>query len=269
MKNISDYKLVYLDTNVVSDISKPGNLVMKFLKLYPPNEGFLLCFSTYTLYEIRKSDKFYEGFKKLYSLFPCAIVMSYFPLGKMEIELLIGDIEEISPIIFAPAGLNFEGKKLLPNSLDLLLERKEVVDGFNSIDIYTPKYLSEIINLLDEPEFKSVKNKRSVFIKKYKYYELRKRFLLNENVLHKVNMRKMKTLEILAYTVYYKFFSDSQRKTSINDIIDILIMTTVPYVHTFISERNSINLLEQIKKQSDVIKSVKLMTLSDLTNQDF
>lgn len=273
MKDISHYKLIYLDTNIVSDISKSGKLILKFLKEFPPNQNYLLCFSTYTLYEIRKSKKFYEGFMRLYSVFPCAILMSYFPLGKMEIDLISGNIDKISPIIFSPVGLTFEGKKMLPNSLELLLSREEVVEGFRSIDDYTPKFYNEIQNLLNEQEFisikNSVKNKRDVFLKKYKKYELRKRFLIsNDIVVDEIKLKKMKTLEVLSYCIYYKFISDPKRKYSINDIIDILIMTTVPYVHTFISERNSITILEQIKKQSSVLNSVNLMTLSDLKVDD-
>ena len=85
----------------------------------------------------------------------------------------------------------------------------------------------------------------SGFLGSYLSKHLAKKFTIK-----KVNLRKMKTLEVLAYAIYHKFLSNPQRKTSINDIIDVLIMTTVPYVHTFISERNSINILKQLKKQS-------------------
>ena len=81
-----------------------------------------------------------------------------------------------------------------------------------------------------------------------------------------VDMRKlkqMKSLDILAHAVFYKFYSDINRKKEKSDIIDILIMTTTPYVHTFISENNAIDVMRKIKRQTSAVDGLDLLTLSE------
>ena len=146
---------------------------------------------------------------------------------------------------------------------------QNVKEALEAVSDYTDEYYYEVCGLLDKPEFLSiknnVKNKRDVFIKKMIKFEMKVRFLFPEDrELDSNKLRKLKSLEMLAYCIYYKFFSNPSRKVSVNDVIDVLIMTTVPYVHTFISERNSIGIMKQLKKQTTLISSVNLLTLSDL-----
>ncbi|MBL4754055.1 MAG: hypothetical protein JKY52_10745 [Flavobacteriales bacterium] len=236
---------------------------------YPPNEDYLLSFSTYSMYEISKSAKFYGQFKQLYSIFPCVVVMSYFPLAMKEIELVAGKCETVNPILLSPVGIRIKGKKLNPDSLDILMEMPEVKNGLSSVEEYTSEYFQEISELLDHPVFMSIKstirNNRNLFLRRFALYEMRVRFLFSEDrEIEPLKLKKIKSLEMLAYCIYYKFFSDPNRKISVNDIVDALIMTTVPYVHTFISERNSIDILRKVKKQTSLINRVDLLTLSDI-----
>lgn len=85
-----EHKLVYLDTNVISNICKEGDLRHKFIAKYPISEKHLLCFSTYTLYEIARNEILYKSFKKFYSIYPCVLVISYFPLGVKEVDFIAG-----------------------------------------------------------------------------------------------------------------------------------------------------------------------------------
>lgn len=264
------HKLVYLDTNVISNICKKGNLINKFIKRYPINEKYLLCFSTYTLYEIARNETLYKDFKSFYSIYPCVVVMSYFPLGVKEIDLIEGDTSFVNPIILSPQGIKIEGKALNPNSLDILLEMPEVKDSYSNVDQYTTDFYNQAISVLDEPEFghinkEYIKNKKGDFVRTFMRYELKYRFMSGRVIkVDKKKLKRMKSLDVLAHAVFYKFFSDGNRKIEQSDIIDALIMTTTPYVHTFISENNAIDILKKIKKQTTAIDGVNLQTLSDI-----
>ncbi len=264
------HKLVYLDTNVISNICKKGDLINKFIAKYPINEKYLLCFSTYTLYEIARNETLYKDFKRFYSIYPCVLVISYFPLGVREIDLIAGDITFVNPILLSPQGIKVEGKALNPNSLDLLLEKPEVKDSFANVERYTTDFYNEAISILDKPEFGHInkdyiKNKKGDFVRTFMRYELKYRFMNGQNVpVDKKKLKRMKSLDVLAHAIFYKFFSDEKRKIEQSDIIDILIMTTAPYVHTFISENNAIDVLKKIKKQTTVIDGLNLQTLSDI-----
>ena len=264
------HKLVYLDTNVISNICKKGDLINKFIAKYPINEKYLLCFSTYTLYEIARNEILYKDFKSFYSIYPCVLVISYFPLGVKEVDLIAGDIAFVNPILLSPQGIKVDGKALNPNSLDLLCEQPEVKGSFANVDRYTIDFYNEVISVLDKPEFGHInkdyiKNKKGDFVRTFMRYELKYRFMNGQNVrVDKKKLKQMKSLDVLAHAVFYKFFSDGKRKIERSDIIDILIMTTTPYVHTFISENNAIDVLKKIKKQTTAINSLNLQTLSDI-----
>lgn len=267
-KIYKQYKLIYLDTNVISNICKEGDLIHKFNAKYPLYENYLLCFSTYTLYEIARNQTLYKHFKRVYSIYPCAVVISYFPLGVKEVDLIAGDIAFVNPILLSPQGIQIDGKRLNPNSLDILLELPEVKDSFANVDRYTTDFYNDVISVLDKPEFGHINknyitNKKGDFVRAFMKYELKYRFMNGQNVrVDKRKLKQMKSLDILAHSIYYKFFSDSERKIEQSDIIDILIMTTTPYVHTFISEKNAIDVLKKIKNQTTAIKGLNLHTLS-------
>jgi hypothetical protein len=267
------YKLVYLDTNVISNICKKGDLVQKILEKFPLEEKHLLCYSTYTLYEIAKNKTLFPTFKNFYSVYPCVIVMSYFPLAVKEIDYIAGDIEFVNPIILSPQGISIEGKTLNPNSLELLLGQPEIKVSFENIDRYTKEFYNEVISILDQPEFAhlsrdNIAKRKDDFVQTFMRYELKYRFMNGQDVnIDKKKLKLMRSLYILANATFYKFFSDIKRKIEQSDIIDILIMTTTPYVHTFVSEKNAIDILRKIKSQTDAIERLNLQKLSDIEYQ--
>ncbi|HEY9083388.1 MAG TPA: hypothetical protein VIN73_08630 [Vicingaceae bacterium] len=264
------HKLVYIDTNVISNICKKGDLINKFIAKFPIDEQYLLCFSTYTLYEIAKNETLYQNFKSFYSIYPCVLVVSYFPLAVKEIDFIRGDVAFVNPILFSPQGIKVDGKALNPNSLDFLLEQPQVKSSFANVGRYTTDFYNEVISVLDKPEFVHInkdyiKNKKGDFVRTFMRYELKYRFMNGQNVqVDKKKLKRMKSLDILAHAIFYKFFSDGKRKINQSDIIDILIMTTTPYVHTFISENNAIDVLKKIKKQTTAINGLSLQTLSGI-----
>lgn len=273
-KIYKEHKLVYLDTNVISNICKEGDLRHKFIAKYPIPEKYLLCFSTYTLYEIARNETLYSDFKAFYSIYPCVLVMSYFPLGVKEIDLIAGDVPFVNPILLSPQGIRIGGRLLNSDSLDQLLERSEVKDSFANVDRYTIDFYNEVLYVLDKPEFEHInkdyiKSKKGDFVRAFMRYELKYRFMNGRNVkVDKKKLKQMKSLDVLAHAIFYKFYSDSNRKKEKSDIIDTLIMTTTPYVHTFISENNAIDVMRKMKKQTSAINRLNLQTLSEFHREE-
>lgn len=266
------YKLIYADTNVISDICKDNKLMMTFINMFSSNEN-LLCFSTYTLYEVSRNDELYIAFKKFYAIFPCVIVVSYFPLWQKEFEFHFGDESDIDIVLHSPHGIRIDGKPLSPDSLDELMSQPQVIDGLKNVSNYIELFYNEYKSLLDEKEFSDIKNKEfklNQFIAPFKNYELRMRCFGGNPLGRKMDMKlvnKIKSLEVLAQGVCFKFYSDKQRKVSKSDIIDILIMTTFPYVDTFVSEGNCIDICKKINRSNRSNISTKLMTLSELRSR--
>ena len=265
----SGYKYVYLDTNVASDLIKDEHLFNNFLKKFPVNEKFTFAVSTYTLYEASKSKKYYNSFKRMYSVLPCFILRSYFPLSSLELDFVSGISNQVDPFILAPVGIEIEGKKMDPNSLDLLLSNASTKASLKNIEFNVQNLFSEYGSFASSwglsSTFKSSNQKKKKFLYDFERYELHKRMHVPLNLkIDKKKLAHFKSLKILSNVIYYKFISNPTRKVSINDVVDALIMTTCPYVDSFISERNSIEILRTIQRNTNLINGLNLMTLSEL-----
>lgn len=265
---IPGFKYIYADTNVVSNILKEGGIMMDFIRHFPPGESNLLCFSTYTLYEVSKNETLMTEFRKLYALFPCAIMISYFPLGVKEVDVIAGEQPYVDPVLLTPQAITVEGKRIHPDSLDILLQNPSVLDAFENVERKTEELFHEYSNLLDKDEFAQLregKMSRNQFVETFKRYELKYRFFGGQwKEPNKKNVLQMKTLEVLGQGLYYKFYSDLKRKISKSDVIDILIMTTAPYCDTFISESNCIDIYRKIINMNKCGIVTNCMTISDL-----
>jgi len=265
---IPGFKYIYADTNVVSNILKENGILIDFLRHFPPGENNLLCFSTYTLYEISKNETLMAEFRKVYAVFPCAIMFSYFPLGVRETEVISGEQPYVDPVLLTPQAISVDGKKLHPDSLNQVLQDPSVLAAFDFIENKSEEQFHEYSNLLDKVEFaqfRDTKMSRNQFVNTFKRYELKYRFFGGQwKEPNKENVLKMKTLEVLGQGLYYKFYSDLKRKSSKSDVLDILIMTTAPYCDTFISESNSIDIYRKILNMNQCGISTNCMTISDL-----
>lgn len=265
---IPGFRYIYADTNVVSNILKEGGILMDFLRHFPPGEDNLLCFSTYTLYEISKSETLMAEFRKTFAVFPCAIMFSYFPLGVRETEVISGEESYVDPVLLTPQAIRVEGKTLHPDSLNQVLLHPNVLAAFDFIENKSEELFHEYSNLLEKEEFaqfRDGKMSKNQFVNTFKRYELKYRFFGGQwKEPNKENVLKMKTLEVLGQGLYYKFYSDLKRKSSKSDVLDILIMTTAPYCDTFISESNSIDIYRKILNTNECAISTNYMTISDL-----
>ncbi|WP_343633971.1 hypothetical protein [Fluviicola sp.] len=265
---IPGFKYIYADTNVVSNILKENGILKDFLRHFPLKDYNLLCFSTYTLYEISKSETLMADFRKVFAVYPCAIMFSYFPLGVREIDVISGKEPYVDPVLLTPQAISVDGKKMHPDSLNKILQDPSILAAFDFIEHKSEELFHEYSNLLDKEEFaqfRDAKMSRNQFVNTFKRYELKYRFFGGQwKEPNKNNVLKMKTLEVLGQGLYYKFYSDLKRKTSISDVLDILIMTTAPYCDAFISESNSIDIYRKIINMNQCAISTNYMTISDL-----
>lgn len=269
MRGLEQHKYVYADTNVVSDICKPDNGLLKaFLSRFLPD--YLFCFSTYTLYEISKNDYLMERFHEFYSVFPCVIIQSYFPLAMKEFEVIEGTSSKVNPLLLSPQAIEIDGKKINPKSLQDLLEHDDVVAAINQVEVYTDSFFEEMKMIFDSEEFQGIsveKCNKNQFVGRFKKYEFRHRFLNGKKLygnFDKKKVKRMKSLEVLAQGIYYKFYSDLKRKVSKSDIIDVLIMTSAPYAETFISENNCVDIYRKILNSNNCDIKNNLMTIKEL-----
>ena len=85
--NGTKYKLVLIDTNILSEVIK--NKFQEFRKLleWTTSQKSILCFSLFTILEIRKISTIYEQFLELFSTIPCIILKSHEQLLQNEVSV--------------------------------------------------------------------------------------------------------------------------------------------------------------------------------------
>ncbi|MCO5259948.1 MAG: hypothetical protein M9916_07380 [Crocinitomicaceae bacterium] len=72
-----------------------------------------------------------KSFQKFFSSFPCAITISYFPLGLREIDFISGDVSSVDPILLSPQGIRVDGKvKEIRRSLSS--NKKNLIFDYNA-----------------------------------------------------------------------------------------------------------------------------------------
>lgn len=106
-ENGTRYKLLLLDTNALSEISKGINGSRKgFLERFSP-KYYAPCFSIYNIFELYKAEVACNAFIEFFSLFPCLVLVPYQTVVREEI---LNYDTSISPSVvfsaFTPSGKN-------------------------------------------------------------------------------------------------------------------------------------------------------------------
>jgi hypothetical protein len=68
------YSLALLDTNLFSQISTDPKTYLEALKRLVGDQLILLCFSPYSLFELRRAPAIYAAFVDVFDVYPCAIL---------------------------------------------------------------------------------------------------------------------------------------------------------------------------------------------------
>lgn len=71
------------------------------------------------------------------------------------------------------------------------------------------------------------------------------------------------TLKSMSYTVFYKFYSDINRKPALSDAFDVLIAAALYYVEAVITEAHQAEALRKLKRRDDFLHQLHVFTLRD------
>jgi hypothetical protein len=121
--NGNEYKLLLVDTNVLIEVSKKSSREFQNLIVWTTSEKFIICFSIFSLLEIRKSPKRYRQFLELFSDFPCAILKSHEQLLTDEVSVYPNP-QNINPILVGAPGRIISGNSLKDIVDSLFTENK-------------------------------------------------------------------------------------------------------------------------------------------------
>lgn len=260
--NGNQYKLVYLDTNTMSQIAKNysgagKNFMEKFL-----NGKYMVVTSAFNIYELSNSKEVTkEQITKFFDVFPLAI-MDVTP-QLVEFEKLKMDTDH-QMIIFA-MGI----KEILGTQLSTL---------FNEIE-HNPSMQKTLSDMKDDfvkemNEWRSLrmddKTNTGNWMNKFNDNLIKSMNHTFKNCMNYFEIEQLgqyKSLEVLSF-IKNQFIYSSKKEIDTNSVIDSYNASLFPYVDMYITERTVGSWLMMAKDKFVYLKDKKVYKVSDLYDKN-
>ena len=247
------YKLIYLDTNCINEISKNTKKIGKnFLENYCNGEYMFLT-SSYNIFELSKTKgETRNEIIKIFNNFPLAVIETFPQL----IEFEKNESEFNPKMIMFAMGI----KPIFNVQLEtILIKCEKDVEFQDSIKKMLLKFDS-IITMWQKQQ--KVLN-RDLEFKKNLLFSMNEIFRFEENYFEITQLGKYKSLEVMAF-IKNQFIYESKKEIRINSIIDTYNCSILPYIDIYITEKTVSSWLEKAKNKFEYISDKQIIKISDL-----
>ena len=267
--NGTDYHLVLLDTNALSEFSKHPQSLREFVTWSLGSKKYVPCFSSFSILELRQRIDVFERFKELLGMLGCFLLKGHEDLLQEEVDSY-PDPSGIVPVSASFTSLGGEG-----GNLDQVLNtafgaksmrdrekywneaRDSIVDGIASRvanfppdgDTYGP---AEERLFVEWAGFEQIGMRQPEFAKQ----------TLKVSEQH-VDMSAFPSVKATTYAVWHKFYTNRDRKWDRGDAYDIIISSAIPYMDAVITESQMADGLRKTQRVDDFIEDLEIYTLKD------
>lgn len=248
------YKLVYIDTNVINDISKNTKLTGKnFLTNFITGD-FAFVTSAFNIYEIFKTrGESRRAITNFLDAFPLMICQNYPQLVEFE---KIAPIFDPQMILFATGP-----RPLFQTQISLLLITMETDSSFClALNKMHNNFYQELMLWRSAQTPKSwLQNFNNNLL-----FSMNESFKLANNYFEVTELGKYKSLEVFSF-VKNQFVYSTSKPIEYNSIIDAYNASFLPYVDVYITERTVSSWIENIaKKKLHYLNDIVVIKISDL-----
>lgn len=268
----NDYSLVLLDTNLFSRLSIDPRTYLEALNRLVGNRMVLLCFSPYSLYELRRAPAIYAAFLDVFDVYPCAILKSEEMIFQDE-RASYDSGESINPLLFGFSFLNTKRGTNLRNLTEVVFAHPDTAqreldwpalkiellsDWLRLKRNYPPK--GRTYQLPEAREFARITTLQQIAYRAPEWVaELRGRG-------EKVDVRKFPSVTMTLLTVFFRIYEPANRKPVPQDVFDVLISTPAPYLDIVITEKMQAEIYGKARKIFPAISQLEVFTLRDLAS---
>lgn len=242
--NGHEYKLIYLDTNAISEISKNYHNCFKnffeYFNFLNPNscQRYALITTVYNLVELNKArDEYKSKIIEKFDLIP-VLIAEGFP------QLVSTELNEDDFIMFA-TGI----KPILNNQFSTVFNQLNVI---NSKDMTLKNNLNKELSIWNNDRIIK-KDAIKLFESSYSIYNIYK---YDYKVLY-----NSKSAKIFSY-IKYHFLYEKNKLIDENSIIDSYNASVAPFVDVYVGERTITSWLEKSKDKYDFMKDVECIKIS-------
>ncbi len=258
-----------LDTNAISEILKNKNFEVKhFIEKFPPSE-YAPCFSFYNLIEVRRSKDVYQNFLSFFSIYPIFLLKTQSMIFNEEI-LKYNNNQDINILFnaFSPKGENDSyNLKLFIDTLFMNSELKNIETSWRDFEQETLDFwisskmnfnpISNIPNSKDAEEYIEQAGLQTLIRLDMDWC---KNKIENKEV---PDIDKFSSVKIQLYSLYYRLYEPSW-KPAPGEVTDLLIISVVPYVDVYITEKFQANIIQKIRKKVHNLEKVAIKKIRDL-----
>ncbi len=244
LPNGHKYKLVYLDTNAISEISKNyKNAFINFFEHFNYFEsencqGYILVTTVYNMFELNNAREEYKNkIIEKFDLIPTFIVEA-FP------QIIITELNGEDFIMFSTGA-----KPLFHNQFSTVFNQ---INELNSNDKTLNNHLNSELSIWKNDR-KSKKSLKNLFESSYRLYDANK---YDYNMLY-----SSRSAKIFSY-IKYQFLYETKSSISENSIIDSYNTCVAPFVDVYVGERSIISWLEKAKVQYDFMTNIECIKIS-------
>ena len=268
-ENGKQYYLCGLDTNIVSELLKQRETIGKnFIVIYSADK-YAPCFSIYTIAELRRRKDVFESFLDVFSIYPCFLLKYHDQLFMDELNSY-PDPSIVDCKLHAFSLMNSDQNYNLRNFLDLVFADPQIQ---KAIDEWRAKQESVLQSMFELKKNFSPKNLTANandserFIKEAGLQQI----MIRDSVWSKKmmdsgkkpNIHHFPSLKMMLYTIYYRLY-DQNRVPEYQDVADICISASVPYLDVSLVESFQAEILKKVKSRDKFIGHIKISTLREL-----
>lgn len=263
--NNHDYKIIFLDTNAIREISSNKQTETGFIRQFIGGQSvYVPCYSMYNIVELKPYTDLYTNFMKLFMMIPSFL---FYPFQTVFHE----EWEAAQKGVTLEINGNFVNafSQLNPNPiyhLDTFMEMlwndesykgiRDAVEGLQSV-----AHEWEKARQIDFGISNTIKAYRSLEF--YGVFSLLRSSGLP--VTEDTDISKFPGARLMAFSQFNR--THSEKTISKNDVMDVKISCALPYVDAVITENYQAEVLKKAKGFIPQISGLEIYRLGDLQKQ--
>lgn len=269
VSDTKSYALCLLDTNIISELLNNHQDELKaFLDDFGPS-SYAPCFTIYNIIELHRRKDLYKKFLNFFSIYPCFLLKPYNALFEEELNNYSED-SSISPILksFTPIKKNnmdhfesflnytfskYDIKRSIDNWRDE--EHEILANWLGNRKIFSPS--KQVPNSTDAQKY--IKQAGIQTVINHNPIEAGK--LINNGII--IDIDRFPSIKVMLYSQYYRLF-DPHWTPRPQEVTDILIMGSAPYVDCILTEKFQAEILKKVKNKVIGLEQVDIKTLKNL-----
>lgn len=267
-----EYRLCGIDTNIYSDLLKEPRTYLPALTRLLSEAPTLLCFSPYTLYELRARPDLFAKFVSLFDLFPCAVLKNEEMLVAEETAAYeTGD--RIDPLLFGLSYLNKSRGTNLRNLIEVVFAKPTIAQRETEWPSLKGELLRKWIGLRENfpPKGRAYTlSEAKEFARRVTIQQVAERepifYRRMAESRKKVEASRFPSLMMSTLGVFFRLYEPVGRQPRPSDVFDVLISAPTPYLDIVVTEMMQCEIVRKTRRLMPSLSRVRMYSLRDVRN---